>query len=99
MTCVRFEKKLISLGILNSNSYKFSAECGVLRVSKGSFVVMKRKNVNTFYILQGSTVTGDAVVLMSEDPELNTTRLWHKRLGHMSKKGLHVLGKQGLLCG
>ena len=74
------------MGTLDSNGYKFSAEGGVLRVSKGSLVVMKEKKVNTLYILQGSTVTGDAVVSMSEDPDLDTTRLWHMRLGYMSER-------------
>ena len=59
---------------------------------------MKGKKENTLYILQGSTVTGDAVVSMSEDPDLDITRLWHMRLGHMRVRGLHVLSKQGLLC-
>ena len=37
------KKNLISLGTLDSNSYKFSAEGGVLRVSKSSLVMMKGK--------------------------------------------------------
>jgi len=69
------KKNLISLGTLDANGYKFSAESGVLRVSKGSLVVMKGKKVNTLYVLQGSTVTGDIAVSISEDPDLNTTRL------------------------
>jgi len=93
------KKNLISLGTLKSNGYKFLAEGRVLRVSKNSLVVMKGKKVNTLYILQGSTMTGDAAVLVLEDPYLDTTRLWHKRLGYMSERELHVLSKQGLLCG
>ena len=85
------KKNLISLGTLDSNGYKFSTEGEVLRVSKDSLVVMKGKKVNIVYILQGSTVTCDATVSMSEDPDLDTTRLWHMRLGHMSERGLHVL--------
>ena len=46
------KKNLISLGTLDSNGYKFSAEGEVLRVSKGSFVVMKGKKVDTLYILK-----------------------------------------------
>jgi len=45
------KKNLISLGTLDSNGYKFSAEGGVFRVSKGSLVVMKGKKMNTLYIL------------------------------------------------
>ena len=56
------KKNLISSGTLDSNSYKFSAGDGVFRVSKGFLVVMKGKKVNTLYILQGNTVTGNAAV-------------------------------------
>ena len=56
--------------------------------------MMKGKKVDTLYILQGSTVTGDVAVSMSEGPDLDTTRLWH-----MSEIGLHVLSKKVLLCG
>jgi len=41
------KKNLISLGTLDFNGYKFSAEGGVLRVSKDFLVVMKGKKVNT----------------------------------------------------
>ena len=44
-------------------------------------------------------MTGDADVSMSENPDLDTTHLWHMQLGHMSERGLHVLSKQALLCG
>ena len=69
------KKNLIFLGTLDSNSYKFSAEGGVLRVSKGSFVVMKGNKVSTLYILHSSMVTGVVVMSLSEDPDLHTTRL------------------------
>jgi len=42
------KKNLISLGTLDSNGYKFLVEGEVLRVSKGSLVVMKGNKVNTF---------------------------------------------------
>jgi len=87
------KKKIISLGTLDSNGYKFSVEGGVLRISKGSVVRMKGKKVNTFYILQDSMVTGDVAVSMSEDPDLDTTRLWHMQLRHMSERGVHMLSK------
>ena len=44
-------------------------------------------------------MTDDVAVSMSEDPDLDTTRLWYKQLGHMSERGLYLLSKQGLLCG
>ena len=55
-------KNLISLGTLDTNACKFSAEGGVLKVSKGALVVMKARKDGSLYVLHGSTVTGSAVV-------------------------------------
>jgi len=52
---------------LNSLEYKYSGEGGVIRVSKGSLVVMKGNKVDGLYYLQGSTVTSSAVVPSSDD--------------------------------
>jgi hypothetical protein len=58
---------------------------------------MKGNKVDGLYFLQGSTVTGLADVSSSDDPDSDTTRLWHMRLGHMSERGMTILSKQGLL--
>ena len=50
-TYTKLKKNLISLGKLDDNGYNFSNEDQVLRVSKGSLVFMKRKKLNTLYIL------------------------------------------------
>ena len=92
------KKKLIFLGNLETIDYKFSAEGRVLRVSKCSLIMMKEKKVNTLYILKGSTVIGDVVMSLSEDTDLDTTHLLHMQLGHMSKRELSMLSKQGMLC-
>ena len=92
------KKNLISLGTLDSLRYKYSGEGGVIRVSKGSLVIMNGNKVDDLYFLQGSTVTGSAVVSSSDDPDPDTTCLWHMRLGHMSERGMTILSKQGLLC-
>jgi hypothetical protein len=53
------EKNLISLGTLDSNSYGYKFEGGVMKVTKGVMIVMKgQKNSNDIYKLLGSTVVG-----------------------------------------
>ena len=91
------KRNLISLGTLDAQGYKFSAEGGVLKVTKGALVVMKACRSGNLYTLQGSTVTGAAAV--STSSEADVTRLWHMRLGHIGEKGLTLLSKRGLLCG
>ena len=91
------KKNLISLGTLDSQGCKFSGEGGVLKISKGALVLMKACKSGSLYILQGSTITGAAAVSTSSDVDI--TKLWHMRLGHMGEKGLTLLSKRGLLCG
>ncbi|KAG8482827.1 hypothetical protein CXB51_024187 [Gossypium anomalum] len=94
------KRNLISLSTPDSKRYKYTAESGVLNISKGSLVVMKgQRKIAKLYILQGSTVTGDAVVASSSLSDDDITKLWHMRLGHMSENGMAELSKRGLLDG
>ena len=93
----KLKKKLISLGTLDSNGCIYKARGGVLRISKGALIMMKRKKINGLYTLQGSTVTG-AIEVSTSESIIETTRLWYTRLG-MSERGLIILSKQGLLDG
>ncbi|KAL5771153.1 hypothetical protein ACOSP7_015307 [Xanthoceras sorbifolium] len=52
----RENKNLISLGTLDSNGCKFSAEGGVLRVNKGALIVMKTKKTGSLYVLSYKTM-------------------------------------------
>ncbi|GKB10607.1 retrovirus-related pol polyprotein from transposon TNT 1-94 [Tanacetum coccineum] len=91
------KKNLISLGTLDSNGCNYRGRGGVLKVSKGALVVMKGKKTNGLYLLKGSTITGVAGG-SSSSTNLDTTKLWHLRLGHVSEKRMMELSKRGLLC-
>ncbi|KAG8475395.1 hypothetical protein CXB51_031889 [Gossypium anomalum] len=94
------ERNLISLSTLDSKGYKYKAESGVLKISKGSLVVMKgQRKTDKLYVLQGSTVTSNATVASSSLSDDDITKLWHMRLGHMSENGMAELSKRGLLNG
>ncbi|KAG8500185.1 hypothetical protein CXB51_004397 [Gossypium anomalum] len=93
-------RNLISLSTLDSKGYRCIAESGVLKISKGSLVVMKgQRKTAKLYVLQGSTVTSDVVVASSSLSDDDITKLWHMRLGHMSENGMVELSKRGLLDG
>ncbi|KAG8498772.1 hypothetical protein CXB51_005218 [Gossypium anomalum] len=94
------KRNLISLSTLDSKGYRYTAESGVLKISKGSLVVMKgQRKTAKLYVLQGSTVTGDAAIASSSLSDDDITKLWHMRLGHMSENGMVELSKRGLLDG
>jgi hypothetical protein len=89
----------ISLSTLDNLGYKYFASGGVLKVSKGSLVVMKSANL---YILSGDTIIGTVVissVVAVTSENCSDSKLWHMHLGHMSQFGLAELSKRGLLKG
>jgi len=97
-------RNLISLSTLDNKGYGYSALGGVMKVSKGSLVVMKgvMKAAN-LYALCGDTITGTAAVSSAAaavtSDNCSVSKLWHMRLGHMSQLGLAELSKRGLLKG
>jgi transposase InsO family protein len=93
-------RNLISLSTLDLKGYKYSDEGGVMKISKGSLVVMKGnlKSAN-LYLLQGTTILGNAAVISKALFDSDATKLWYMRLGHMSELGLAELSKRGLLDG
>jgi len=86
-------RKLISLGTLEGNDCRHSAENGVLKVMRGVMVLMKGLRQGSLYLLQGTTVTGSIAICTDVD----TAKLWHMRLGHMSEKGMTILSKKGCM--
>ncbi|KAG8481473.1 hypothetical protein CXB51_026205 [Gossypium anomalum] len=94
----KLKRNLISLSTLDSKGYRYTAESVVLKISKGSLVVMKGQRKTTkLYVMQVSTVTDNAVVASSSLSDDDITNLWHMRLGHLSENDMVELKKTGLL--
>ncbi|KAF5932870.1 hypothetical protein HYC85_029041 [Camellia sinensis] len=77
---------LISTGKLDDEGFNNKFGNGILKLTKGSLVVAKCKKTHTLYSMQGKICK--SVVNALEDD--TSTELWHKRLGHMSEKGLQL---------
>ena len=80
--------------MLDQNGSTYKLEKGILRVIKGSMVVLKGILKQGLYILQGEVISGDAAISSIENDE---TVLGHKRLGHIGSRGLQELRKQEIL--
>ncbi|KAK3041740.1 hypothetical protein RJ639_000664 [Escallonia herrerae] len=67
-------KNLISLGTLDFNGCSYRASSRVMRIMKGTFILMKRLKQNSLYLLQDSTVIGAATsVALSYGIDSDTT--------------------------
>ena len=58
---------------------------------------MRGERKHGLYSLEGEVVVG--LVALVSIRNMSRTKLWHKRLGQVSERGLVELCKQGLLCG
>ena len=75
---------MISIGKLDDKGYHNYLGGGQWKLSKDSLILARGKKTSTFYKTDARLINGDVVVVENE----NSTKLWHKRLGHMSEKGL-----------
>ena len=86
---------LISTGKLDDEAYNNNFSDGKWKLSKDSLVVAKGKKTCSLYTMQAKICKGVVNTLEND----SSTDLWHRRLGHMSEKGLQVLSKKELLAG
>ena len=96
----KLKKNLISLGALESKDLAIKMRDGVLKVASGALVMLKGVRKNNLYHYQGSIVVrAVAAATSTNKKDVETTRLWHMRLGHAGEKTLQILAKQGFLKG
>ena len=81
---------MISTHVLDKEGYGNYFRDGKWRLSKGSLVFAKGKICCTLYKTQVK-LCKDVVSAAQEDSSPN---LWHRRLVHMSEKGLQILAKK-----
>jgi hypothetical protein len=56
------------------------------KLTKGVMVLAKRKKLGSLYVLECDDEVGAAMTVVDSG-----SKFWHKRLGHMSKRGLEVM--------
>ena len=84
---------LISAGKLDDAGMVNQFGSGKWKLLKGSMIIAQGKKEGSLYVMQGRVSSKDVNVAHAE----SSLELWHKRLGHMSEKGLHILAKKKLL--
>jgi len=89
-------RNLISYGQLEKSSCKYEGKDFVVTFYKDGQKIISGKYQDGRYYLEGNVVNGEFAVAR---PDVDMTRLWHSRLGHMSLKNMNVLVKEGYLLG
>lgn len=94
------KKNLLSLGQLDNNGCKTYVQDGIMKIVKGALVVMKaEKLAANLFMLKGETQQEGESSIASSNSTDKLTMLWHRKLGHMSERGLKILAEQKLIPG
>ena len=91
----KLTRNLISTGQLDEAGYACMFGDHSWKISKGSLVIARGDKSGTLYMIHVSSVK-DHVICVTEQP---STSLWHRRLGHMSRKGMEILSRSGYVPG
>ena len=81
---------LISTGRLDDEGFKNFFGESKWKLTKGFLVVAKGKKQNTLYVMEAKLHKGEINVAQQDV----SIELWHRRLGHISEKGLQTLAKK-----
>ncbi|TXG65810.1 hypothetical protein EZV62_007085 [Acer yangbiense] len=94
------KKNLLSLGQLDDLGCKTQIENGILKIVRGALVVMKAEKITSnLYMLKGETLQEADSCVASNNHGEESTIIWHRKLGHISERGLKILFDQNLLPG
>ncbi|KAG8367804.1 hypothetical protein BUALT_Bualt16G0110800 [Buddleja alternifolia] len=84
---------IISTGKLDDDGYVSHFGEGKWKLTKGSLITAKGKKKNSLYLMQAKLSNGEVNAAVNN----SSIELWHKRLGHLSQKGMQLLAKKKLL--
>lgn len=87
-------RNLISYGMLEKSGCRYEGKNHIVQFYKGNEKVISGKYHQGLYYLQGTVMKGEANI---SKEEIDMTKLWHSRLGHMSLKSMNVLAREGYL--
>ena len=82
------------MGVLDDAGYVNKIEAGAMKICKGSMVVIKGLMRSGLFHLVGETLIGTSAIVTA--PEDKNAALWHKRLWHISDRGLQIMSDQKL---
>ncbi|KAL6533177.1 hypothetical protein OROMI_027289 [Orobanche minor] len=86
---------VISVGLLDDDGYFNGLGNGLWKLTRGSLIVGRGKKEEKLYVTHPKVTINSVNTIDNND----ATELWHKRLSHMSEKGVALLSKKEILPG
>lgn len=86
---------LISAGLLDDDGYHSTFGGGIWKLTRGSLIVARGERSSKLYMTHPK-ISKESI---HASIHCDMTDLWHKRLGHMSEKGMSLLLKKNVLTG
>ena len=77
---------LILVGWVDDEGYSGGFQKGTWKFYRGTLIVARAQKQNTLYVMYAQLCQGEANVIADI-----VGYLWHKRLGHMSQRGMQML--------
>ena len=93
----QLKRNLISVGALEALGIVIFVRDGVLKMIKGSMVVMKGVHRDNLYYLKGSTITCQVDTSSSSDN--GCPEVWQVKVGQAGERSLQAPAKKGSLEG
>ena len=87
----KLRRNLIYVGQLNNEGHAILFVCGTWKVTKGARVLARGNKTGTLYMTSSPR---DTIIVVEASTDTN---LWHRKLGHMSEKGMKMLLSKGKL--
>ncbi|KAK8601219.1 hypothetical protein V6N12_051060 [Hibiscus sabdariffa] len=84
---------LISAGKLDNAGYMNLFDGGKWKLTRNNMIVTRGNKQGSLYATQGKLCKREANVACGS----SCLELWHKRLGHISEKGLQILAQKALI--
>ncbi|KAG6432970.1 hypothetical protein SASPL_104566 [Salvia splendens] len=84
---------IISTGKLDDDGYINHFGEGKWKLIKGSLIAAKGRKQNSLYLMHATLSNGEVNAVVKN----SSIEIWHKRLGHLSQKGLEILARRSLI--
>nr|GEV47690.1 hypothetical protein [Tanacetum cinerariifolium] len=92
------KKNLLSLGQLDDLGCKVEIQSKIMKIIKGTLVLMKGEKVAAnLYQLKGEIMEEAEASIASHSPSYRVVITWHQKLRHMSEQGMKILVERKLL--